>query len=1023
MKLTAQQLANAQRLKEQFLAAGLSPALTSASIGNMFAESGLNVKAYNPNDKGKPSEGLLQWRDDRQRNLHSFAADSEQYSDELTRQAAFFLHEFNPNGAERASYNALQGVEDPRQAGVALAQRMIRPAAEHIPVRGDYAEQMHQILFNGPDAGIQFAGGPSGQSSTDIAFDPVKQAFGQQDSRGQAPSEIMDMILRMGQLGQTVPAACPPMPNPLSEQVRPPQQDTSLWNAYMGDGPKIGNPLSEQARPPQQDTSLWNAYMGDGPQIGNPLSEQARPPQQDTSLWPAYMGDQFGASPNEGKASLDAEALIDENLPADGNRKASTVLNTGFAEMAEMSAGSLGVPVEDAPRSVNEVVAAAADKSPAATPEEEVKKGNRRLIAADMLQALSTGLGQIGAGQAVDLSAIFQRQAAVRSDMQVQQQAEAERQAAAQERQTAIANFQANGQQGLAALASTGEEGYKQAMQAAGSIAAQRAKDGGAAPPPTLKSLPFDQQVAYYQDMGASLQAAEAYALDPSLGGKFLENMVGTGDSPQPAEVATLLGNAIKYQDSHPAVKAAVERVLVNPNDKEAFSNLQSTMNGVSPKEGNSGPLDLSPEDIAAIREDAVKEGMSPALADIMVKNPDMLNEYVNGSNTALTKGIQKRFETEADVGVREAAATAANKEKAAVLQQAGVFTPTEALVYSSAGEEGVKMMQEDEKAKRSDSAAQSLAQSIAADVDDLEVKQMLLGVTTQEQLKSALDYANSTNKALPDMVRQFQYAENNPQFMQFLTQMKRLDTGNELVGPQKVLLDTQMAGFAARYAEIDGQRNLITSMRTINNLVTKIDPVTGKLAYDSGMVTGTLGAVSQRVLNDLFGDDAPELVDDYSLFTMRVMERDAGQFFGDFRAVGSGSSSDMESRMFLKAMAVASDSPLQAAGVTQQFMRYQQLASAEVEAEQRWYLDNANKPELLLDKTAMNKYIDDSVASMGVEIFPEVDFSDQKKLEADFKSGNITDSTVVMYIDPKTRQPTYGVFGEVTNKFLGGQP
>ena len=86
---------NAEKVYRFLVSNGFTPEQACGVVGNFAAESGskINPEAYNPDDKGKPSFGIAQWRDDRFANLKSYAASTNQDYKTLEAQLGFFLYE------------------------------------------------------------------------------------------------------------------------------------------------------------------------------------------------------------------------------------------------------------------------------------------------------------------------------------------------------------------------------------------------------------------------------------------------------------------------------------------------------------------------------------------------------------------------------------------------------------------------------------------------------------------------------------------------------------------------------------------------------------------------------------------------------------------------------------------------------------------------------------------------------------------------------------------------------------------
>jgi hypothetical protein len=89
---------------------GVKPEVAAGAVGSMMGESGrhLDPTAYNPNDRGKPSGGALQWRDDRLRGLYSFAGTTDINKIPIETQAKWMQRELLSN-ENRALQSLLKG--------------------------------------------------------------------------------------------------------------------------------------------------------------------------------------------------------------------------------------------------------------------------------------------------------------------------------------------------------------------------------------------------------------------------------------------------------------------------------------------------------------------------------------------------------------------------------------------------------------------------------------------------------------------------------------------------------------------------------------------------------------------------------------------------------------------------------------------------------------------------------------------------------------------------------------------------
>lgn len=125
---------NAEKIFNYFIGQGWTAAQAAGLVGNFYAESNLNPKAYNPNDKGKASQGLAQWRGDRQQALKNFARENNSDEDSLSLQLAFVQHELNTS--EASAGTKLKGAQTPAEAAYIVSRYYERP--EYSIINGQY---------------------------------------------------------------------------------------------------------------------------------------------------------------------------------------------------------------------------------------------------------------------------------------------------------------------------------------------------------------------------------------------------------------------------------------------------------------------------------------------------------------------------------------------------------------------------------------------------------------------------------------------------------------------------------------------------------------------------------------------------------------------------------------------------------------------------------------------------------------------------------------------------------------------
>lgn len=116
---------SAEKIYNFFTRQGLTPAQASGFIGNFYAESSLNSSAKNPNDKGKISEGLAQWRGSRRDDLIAYAQRNNLDYTSMDAQLNFVMHELSTT--ERKASGEIRKAKTPREAAIAVSRYYERP--------------------------------------------------------------------------------------------------------------------------------------------------------------------------------------------------------------------------------------------------------------------------------------------------------------------------------------------------------------------------------------------------------------------------------------------------------------------------------------------------------------------------------------------------------------------------------------------------------------------------------------------------------------------------------------------------------------------------------------------------------------------------------------------------------------------------------------------------------------------------------------------------------------------------------
>lgn len=109
----------ASYIEKRMAEEGYSKAATAAVLAHAQNESGFDPSAFNPNDVGKPSGGLFQWRGDRLDGLKNYAQQRNLDPNNASTQLDYFFYELGHN--ESAAGNALRTANSAEEANRAMS--------------------------------------------------------------------------------------------------------------------------------------------------------------------------------------------------------------------------------------------------------------------------------------------------------------------------------------------------------------------------------------------------------------------------------------------------------------------------------------------------------------------------------------------------------------------------------------------------------------------------------------------------------------------------------------------------------------------------------------------------------------------------------------------------------------------------------------------------------------------------------------------------------------------------------------
>lgn len=337
-----------ERIVRGLIERGLTPVQAIAVAANFGAESSFNPSAYNSAGGGQGAFGLGQWRGDRQRALTHLAREKNVARDDLDHQLDFTVYELHTT--EKAALDAIKDVEDVNEAARIFRDKYERPGGHGYQSTNVYASQLNE----------QFGGFRS------EAAKPLKRK-----------SSLFDFAMGSGaeadKFGKIAEGLA------LSKLAKDPSSYVST-NKNAATQPLD---VSFDLPPPAPSNIAGRPPLSYGGPMHNPINNIAR------NIDPAQlsMGENVGADLPAGPSLAPPVSLPDSG----GGNAAPTSLSTsgsGPGGAPNEVTGSMGIMEK-----LGRMVYPDADD-----PEDSFKK---------LIGGLGVGLGQMSAGEPVDLQPYF----------------------------------------------------------------------------------------------------------------------------------------------------------------------------------------------------------------------------------------------------------------------------------------------------------------------------------------------------------------------------------------------------------------------------------------------------------------------------------------------------------------------------------------------------------------------------------------------------------------------------------------
>lgn len=679
-----------------------------------------------------------------------------------------------------------------------------------------------------------------------------------------------------------------------------------------------------------------------------------------------------GATIKDIVLSADPEALADTVnavFPSEGGPETLSLLDETVK--SALVPTDYGLTDETAPASIAEAIEVS-NEQPAE--DESETKANRRMMAADMLEVLSVGLGQIAAGQGVNLAPSLNAQAQ-RYQQIMAEQAAAEQQAAEaaqmeQQARTVASELASMGLDGMARVAMSGPDGLQQAMRTLGQVSGREPATLG-----TMGSMSAEQRAELLTAVGVPANTAMAAAQFPDLAMDVYAEAVRP--DPQAAQradtqqgvmrqIEALTGIAGPYAYD-PGVQAAATSAYANPTEENA----------------------------KAYRDALAQAGASAA--ELAASPKDTLSE----GTAALLRAA----------GVPDEAI------------QAGLADPEAAeLLRKNAGQQLGPLFNKDQPLSAAEAAE---LEALGMSPDDIALGQQDAAVA--DRLRETAQQVRDDASTKTDAVRTLEALQDNPELAQLDAERRRTlsAAGTPAMRAADNRFDALEERSTLKAQELDIRQPMVRGMMQVLSTITAD-------GYDrsSGGPLNELLGFSRDFFAQTMGEEFADAIQDGDVnFAQRQLKSYIGQYFSNFRAVGSGATSDMESKLFLDALPSLNSSALKQAGIAQMLIRSHRGEQTVLAAQRDYALRNLGDADALGNEAALQDHVQSSIEAANIDLIPMLDETADgysEALRAGIQSGNIDSQTVIRVIPAEGGEPRYvfakDYFNELGISLPGGQ-
>lgn len=303
------------------------------------------------------------------------------------------------------------------------------------------------------------------------------------------------------------------------------------------------------------------------------------------------------------------------------------------------------------------------------------------------------------------------------------------------------------------------------------------------------------------------------------------------------------------------------------------------------------------------------------------------------------------------------------------------------------------------------------LAPVIASNINQ-PIEDVMAALFSADNVTDALQAVDATFN-LTEQNRTALAAVNDPEVRQFFEE--RTAAASEKPTLSEGITQKAVEAFTEQTAKMEADYDDRTDLRNANREVINLVTQPGYEPDSGGPLSPFLSQARSIVLQLTGSEDLANSIQEADVdIVTRLVLGYQGEYFGDYRAEGSGQMTDIEGRYFRQAMAGAGDSAIKQALMAQVMLRADARKEVVLQARRDWQeevLNSDNAEERFRTKDGLEDFIANRLSEENVVSLPVLDFNDigvVDTIDQYATQGNLDEQTVVSVIMPGDNEPTF---------------